>query len=974
MGCRLIQSSGLQELQFHKPIYLRDFQQRNSRSHSPASIKHWTMAILAAATLNGVGLPAETTERTKVEKADLTARECLALARQERQKKNWTTAAAYYDHLEAEYTGSMTQTKEAVIYRLEHLDCLLVSKEYADSIRLIDSIRAVPSLPHALVCELLFEKGKSEYQLQRFASARASLLVFLKAAQEKIRSAKLKLKTSEAYLLVAQCLISENRFDDALTHLTTDFDPDAQTKAIATLLKIRLWLELKHPQDAYDTLKTSLSEMRSWNLPASCDELLLETANQFVSAAEHEKAIECVTLTIAASITTEAINQHMKKLESQPRLPDKTSRPGQLNAEYTRVLSILSNELNVAREVQEKKPRTVKTIADTLIADGRFRDAAALLRTFTSGPDLSKNNILYQLQYTLLGCLLQLQRWDDAIQMADSLQNQGTEPRPRLELSLLKGIALSKSNSPVLAIQLFETICRESAGTPCSARASILCASTQLQIGRYQEAIRSASDFIASNPKHPLGDTAHYLLTAGQLAAKQHEKALESASLYLKDRSKTENREVMFLYKAKAQRGLLALRDAADTLKRFMTECQAGEMNNQARLLLGDTLLTLGETDHAFEALQAVSSEDPILFDEAKLRLANALGLLSRTKDSEKILTEFAKLRVSSNRIAEACRELLKTSSKNDTLEEALNTLWSPFGHPDQACRNASADEIITILEKAYLAHGDQKEFERRSSCKLEALLSSQSNTTLHCHCSIALLWAKWKRARRENPTGATMELLALENATRQMPSMVPPQVFSDLARHLDTEGESERALATWRELLKWNPQTPFKDRALLRLGSAAAKNGETTKAVSLFERLENECGRSALIPEMLLNRAAVHLKNNDQLKQIEDLMRIASSKSAPLPVRAEALVELGELKIRKQEYANAIVYLQRAYVTCIASREHAARAYERCAFAFQKLNNFDAAAQVYSELLQHPDLANTAAANECRSQKPINQ
>jgi TolA-binding protein len=230
------------------------------------------------------------------------------------------------------------------------------------------------------------------------------------------------------------------------------------------------------------------------------------------------------------------------------------------------------------------------------------------------------------------------------------------------------------------------------------------------------------------------------------------------------------------------------------------------------------------------------------------------------------------------------------------------------------------------------------------------------------------MLWAAWRNSCRSDPARATDEFQKLEVAAQQMPSMVSPQILSDIAKQLHQDGKDEQAIAAWHQLLKWHPNTALKDVALFRLGDAAADGNDMEKAAWFFGRLETECENSALLPEMLLKRSNIYRKNNETHKQIADLTRVAAAKIAPIKVRAQALVELGELKIERQEYANAIVYFQRTYVTCIASREHAARAYERCAFAFEKLSRPDAAAQVYKELIQHPDLVATDAAKECKS------
>lgn len=973
MGIRFVQSGASDSLVSANSRYSGALLQRHRWALAIGHIvRCWVTATLVTSVMNSLGNAQTTNSLQHIAKEDLTVKECLAQARKERHYKNWVKAITYYEQLEKEYGGGAIPDRETLTYRLEWLECLLIAKQHSASVKLIELICSVPNLPPELISELLFEKGKSEYEQHRYGAARTTLLEGITKASGKIRTFRCTTTANEAHLLVAQCLIAENHLNEAISHLETRNDLDPQTNAIGLALKARIYLGLRHPEPAMEVLKTNLSRLRSWNLPASCDELLLETATHFCASAEPEKSIECLMLTADPTITSQAIQQHIRQLELQINRPSKDPKAVQRLYESRRVLSILSNELRVLKPVAEQKLQAIKTAADAFISQGRFRDAAVLLRTAPVISSLCDETIADEMRWKRLVCLQQMQRWDDVTKAADSLMRGDTEPRIRLESTLLKGIALSKSDSHASAIQTFQTIFTESEGTPCASRARILCASTQLQSGDPLGAIRNAISFISTNPKHPLSETAHYLLTAAQLAAKQHTEALRSTTAYLRDRSNTENREAMYVYKAKAQLGLGQQKAAADTLRLFLAEYQDGDLRNEARLLLGKTLLFIGDAYEGFENLKTVTLEDPALFDESRLQLAKALLSSSRPKDAEEILTDFVKVRIDSARLGEACRALIQTGNANHTRDEALETLWSLIGHPGRNCHNPFANEIITSLENAYIADGRLNEFHHRLSDKTATQLSLTSQTAMHCHCSIALLWAAWKLSHRADPDNATADLAALETAANQMPSMVAPGISSELAKALETGGEPQRALAVWRELLKWNPQSQLKDSALLTLGSAAALNGDIKKALSLFDRFEGECKHSALMPEMLLYRASAHARNNDEQKQLDDLTGIAAAKTAPIKIRAQALVELGDLKIHKHEYSNAIVYLQRAYITCLASRDLAARAYERCAFAFEQLHEPDAAAKLYAELIDHPDLRHTPAANECRSRPTI--
>lgn len=90
-----------------------------------------------------------------------------------------------------------------------------------------------------------------------------------------------------------------------------------------------------------------------------------------------------------------------------------------------------------------------------------------------------------------------------------------------------------------------------------------------------------------------------------------------------------------------------AWRDAAATLRRLIDSFPKGAMQSSANLMLGDTLLALGEPGAAAGALKdATNTRDPAMRSAALLRLGAASALAHRWKPSEEayttLLSEFS--------------------------------------------------------------------------------------------------------------------------------------------------------------------------------------------------------------------------------------------------------------------------------------------------------------------------------------------
>jgi outer membrane protein assembly factor BamD (BamD/ComL family) len=895
---------------------------------------------------------------------DLTAKECLAAARLERNAQNWPKAIVYYRQLELEFNKAEVQEPEPLTYLLELLDCLLKSTNYEDSILLIERIQKIRPLQPTLSCELTFIKGECLYRLKKYSRARQFLSVLL--AQPPLNHPSIQQIQDRGFLMIAESLLEENLNEDAVDHLSRNTPHDPAIQSMAAALKARAFLRLHQPEKASQTLAASAAAMASHNISASRDSLLLQTALQFCQTQETRKALHCILLTRhpernIQSLRSQLIQTKAKIVASQ-KLPDSKN----LN-QLTKQEALLKNEIQVATAQSAALSDAILATATSLASESSAREAFILLKYFAELRILQPNGAMEPHQKLMLGCLLKMERWDEAKNLAQRLETELTDSKEQLETQLLKGIAISKTNDPSSAISVLKYVASKSTDPEFTARAKTLCACTQLETGDYAGAVETANSVSKSLPTSQLSDTAQYLIVAASIALKEPVKAVAAADKYLKDKTKTENRELVEFYRATA---LLALNDpliANDALRAYIDHNPKGEKIHAARLLLGESLLSIGKTLQGISSLQTIPASADNLHDEAQLKIARALILNGQPTEAEEALVRFLKHTPQSPRIADACRDLLKLSQSNHTSETARYRIRCLLEHKPNECRNRCADTIIGLLSNA-----DEDGAGAANNVHEIQTGSGSPNDDGLCSCSIAKIWATWRNSIDTNDAESEHKFSILEQAASSHRSAVSEKILFEIASHCAKKKTPDKSLAAWRELLRWYPCTMYKDRALLQAGLAEIELGRNTDALRYFARLEAECHESLLFPKMLMTRSEIHRNRNEIEKCLGDLMRITASKCAPIHIRSRALLEVGEHKINNSQYGEALVYLQRVTLTALSQREMVARAYERMGFAFEKLGRQDAANEAYTELLSNPDLEHTSAASDYKSRTRI--
>ena len=269
-------------------------------------------------------------------------------------------------------------------------------------------------------------------------------------------------------------------------------------------------------------------------------------------------------------------------------------------------------------------------------------------------------------------------------------------------------------------------------------------------------------------------------------------------------------------------------------------------------------------------------------------------------------------------------------------------------------------DDLFPAVSKLYKGNEEQAEF----SARLDSLCVEAERTgkrTLETRA----FWARAVALKSNEPARAQKELV--EVSERVNVQTDNPLLLADCADALLAAGEETEAEKMFRDLVKWNPRAPQRDRALAALGRIEMQRGNSNAALEQFDRFEREVLGSRLFGEVMLARAELLQMGGRTIEARGALERLLANENALGHEKAKALYLIGEIYMNEARPDLAIPYFQRLYVMHGRWRDWVAKAYYRSGEAFEKLNDQLSARRTYQELAEREDLAGFEEAEKAR-------
>ncbi len=867
-----------------------------------------------------------------------TADEALTTAFAAYNAGRYDEAAAGFEKFIADF-GESTQGREAIV-RIRHplaMSLLQLRKFDAALGAIEEALTVTPPLPPDQRQTLLFYLGVCQMQADVPGEARATFEKFLREFPNAAQA-------QEALLLAGTTWLLQGEPIDAAKHFATIRDRlNPVNRGRAVVLELHALIEAEDTTAALALVVAEYPRMDEMLQIATFQTLALGLGSAFLEADEPRKAIQC----LQRVWERDRLLKHQEKrladlsdalaaVEAQPR-----SDPYQ-KFQLQQMIAKVRRELGNLKKIESFDAALRLRLASAFQSMGRNREAALILEAILR--EMPKDAVVEAASVNLVQCWSALERWPRAVETAQTFAQKFPDSAQLPLVRYLEGISLQREGAFDEAVAVFAAISKDSPDSDFAPRALFMEGFTQLLAERNPLAIAAFESFATTYPKHELADAAAYWRGMAFSFDGQHGETREVMDAYLADFPEGTYRGLAVFRRAYAAQAAKDYATSVPELEAYLADYPGHESNAEALLLLGDARMSEGEIERGIEAFLRIPPENTRFFEEGWFKTGKAYRLLEQPDDLRAHFERFVAERPDSPRVAEAIYWIGWTHRQAGEPEKARDGYWAAIDKLGNDPGKRAVEDLFPALAKLYSGPEEQAQYRARLRDLRERAKSENAETLL-----VRAYWAEARAEAKADPERARTLMTAA--AARADVSTTNPMLLADFADALTGVGESERAEQMWRDLVKWNPRAPQRDRAFAALGRIERERGNEQAALAWFARFERETPASTGLGDVLLAKAELLDARGTSEEARAALERLLASEAATGQQKAEALYRIGDSHLRAGRADLAVPYFQRIYIMHGRWQEWVARAYLRSGEAFEELNNPDAARKTYSEL-----------------------
>lgn len=898
---------------------------------------------------------------------DLTAEELLFESRKAKTGGDFKRAAALLSQFLREYGTSPAVAPKLASFRYEYAMNLLQARELAEALPAIEETLATTPPPDAGQKQmLLFWKALCLLNDDQFADARTALDEFLALFPPRpvftpvfVQQNPGAVRIPEAKLLRGQTLLLEGKIAEGVEYLES-VKPDlpAEMRGRATVLQLYGLVQDSGTEDsrkkALEIVVREYPNIGDLTQIIAFQVLTLQLGAEFLEEGEPRRAIQCLQrvwdsdrLLKHQEKRVEALQARARALEANPHAdPYEKLQAAQMIAKVER-------EKETFAQINEFDAALRMRLASAYQQMSRFRESALVLEDILDR--MEPGPVVENASISLVQNWNQLERWDRAVSAADKFSEKFPASKQLPLVLYLKGIAQQKASRHDDALATFERIQKDFPESDFAPRALFQEGFTQLLAEDQTAAVKAFESLPKKHKGSELVEAALYWRGMGYSLAKNHEKARSVFAEYLKNYPSGSHRGAAEFRKAYCAQNAMAYPTAIRELRAFLKNHPGHESTPEALVLLGDALMAEGNIGDGIEAFAKIPPEQTRFYEEGVFKTAKAYREMEEPAKLIAHLGEFVEKHPASQRTAEALFLIADTHRRAGDDEKARAIYWEAIAKHGNNPTMRSIEEAFPALARFYRGPEAQKEY-------LEKLRDFPSDSPV---LKMRLLWAQALALRKSDPDAS--KRLFLEAAEFANPQTTNPLLLSDFADALDAMGNAAAAEQMRRDLVKWNPRSPFKDRALAEIGFAEIRKNRTAQALKTFDRFVREHPGSPRTGSVLLAKAGLLSKKDKPKEALAALEMLLAEPDVSKQEKAEALFRMGEIHLANGRPKLAVPYFTRVFVMYGRWAEWVARSYLASGQAFEQLKDREAARRTYAEFLSREELAQLPEFEEAR-------
>ncbi|MDD5261122.1 MAG: tetratricopeptide repeat protein [Methylacidiphilales bacterium] len=771
-------------------------------------------------------------------------------------------------------------------------------------------------------------------------------------------------RSDPARFSLGQALLAQNKYKetaDYFTELEKRAKPDMASQA--RLLVVHARIKSGQYDAALDSLQTLFSDNDNTPKISARHLLALDLGSRLLNDGQYRKALLALQkvwpkdrLVTRQTSRLAALESTQKKLSSSP-----VSDPTEQIQIQDSILQIRA-ELDQLKNMPDYDAALQFRIAQAFLHLNRYREANLVLRQMVGklSENEGKGEWLMQADYTRVVALAHMQRWREAIQVADEFAGRFSKSPLLPEVLYLKAESCRQSKDYNQSVEIFQKVAAQYPGFAQADRCLFMAAYGLLLQERNTEAAALFQEFREKFPKSGWIERSWYWEAMAWHFNKDYAKSREAHRVYLEKyfhgiyAADSSFRRAQALFYQKDFNG------ACKELEAFLKRYPGSEPADEAVNLLGDCWLALGETERGLEAYSKNSGRDRKLADYAVFRVGQVYKATEQYDRMRAHFETFVREHPESPRIAEALGKIAWVYRRQEQPEKALELYWdavSRYGNDPEA---SAVEDMLRALAKYY--HSPEEK--ERLMGKLSTL-GAESAAKNQRALAARMLWMQAQLEQGTAPEAAAEHLLRIPGLAE--PRELSSILLADVGDVLLKAGKSSEAAGFYMTILSWYPNSALRDRSYAGLGLVAKSQGKTKQALEYFERFDRENAQPASRLRVLQARAEIFLERGDTeraLGQLEQVLKIPSARGLPA---VEALYKIGEIYLGRGDAKRAIPYFQRIYVMYGRWGDYVARAYWQSGQAFERLEMRQEAANTYRELIGNEQLKGTAEYAQAR-------
>ncbi len=715
--------------------------------------------------------------------------------------------------------GEAEEAKQAVAQVRPLLAiCSIRTRAFDEAREAIDQALAMPEIVDELKLELQFWKGVCALQAADYSEAQETFGAYYKEAP------KSDPRRQEAAVLFGTGYVLQDQHDAAIDFFKARLAGlEASSSEIAgrfmTLL-LHALLETDRLEEALELTNSAAKDFDQFVQIIGLQSLMLKLGSSLLDKEQYYAAIQCLRHVWEKERLITFQMERQKRLEQRIKTLKARGNADALVFQLDGLLTRIKRELAQFEKVAHYDAALRMRVARAYLGLQRYREAGLIMEAMLAS--MAPSPIVEQATVSLIQCWMQTERWAKAVASADLYftrfgREKATAPSAPLVL-FMKAQAFQSARDDAAALLVFEECIESYPKASTTPQAFFMRGICQLQLDKHDEAITIFKAVPVTYPKQEaLIESALYWQAMAHSFANRPAECLKLIDRHLKEHPDGYYHIDARFRQAYSLHVLADYDSAIPAFRRLIEAHPDSPYVDEARLLLGDGHLALGDIDDGIAAYAVISPESTRFFEDGYFKTGKALRASERYDEMQSHFESFLSEHEASTRLPEAVHWLAWLEQKDGKLEAARARYWAAvdqFG-PDED--KTSMIDLILGLTKLYRGPLERDhlgdlwdEKQRQASSTKQAILAARS------------YWGKAQALKEHKPAQATAILMDLSLELN-------PEVHS--ARLLIDSGDAHRSLGDldiaeelYRGIIKWHPNALERDRADAGLGFIAMK------------------------------------------------------------------------------------------------------------------------------------------------------